>query len=322
MNVLLMYSTHVPSAEHIARLESQHGTVRVSVANSEADALALAQTADAIFGHRYLRQCLPHARRLRWVQSTAGGVDRLPLDALAEQGVTLTRMTVSAPVIARHAVTLAWAVTRRLPEAVARQRDGRWDASFNWPPQPQTAAVFGMGAIGRAVAQCLHADGITVYGVRRTSQEKIPAPFSRVYDRTSWRDVLPLVDWCILALPHTPETRGQFDHEALSQLPEHAVLVNVGRGETVVTNDLVQVLGQGHLSGAALDVVAPSPTGPDDPIWRTPRLLITPHVAAHSWERPAALERFCEAQLARYRAGIPLQNQVSLPSRTQNTEAH
>ncbi|MFO8099843.1 MAG: D-2-hydroxyacid dehydrogenase [Salinibacter sp.] len=321
MNVLLMYSTHAPSAEHITRLESRHGGVRVSVADSEADARAQAQTADVIFGHRYLRQCLPQARRLRWVQSTAGGVDRLPLDALAKQGVMLTRMTVSAPVIARHAVTLAWAVTRRLPEAVARQREGQWDASFDWPPQPQRAAVFGMGAVGKAVAQCLHADGITVYGVRRRSQETMPAPFARVYDRTSWRDVLPHVDWCILALPHTAGTRGQFDREALSRLPAHAVLVNVGRGETVITSDLVQVLEQGHLSGAALDVISPSPTGPDDPVWHTPRLLLTPYVAAHSRERPAALERFCEAQLARYRAGTPLQNQVLLPSRTPNAEA-
>jgi len=312
MHVLLMYSTHTPHADHLKRLKDVHPSISVSVANSEQEAIEQVQTAEVIFGHRYLRQCLPHARRLRWVQTTAGGVDRLPCRELARMDVTLTRMTVASPVIARHATTLAWAITRRIPEALARQQAGHWDKEFDWPPLPQTAVVFGTGSIGRAIARQLRADGITVYGVKRTLDGSAGDAFERVYDRTTWRDVLPHVDWCILALPHTPETRGLFDEEVMRQLPAHAVLVNVGRGETVVTDDLRRVLREGHLSGAALDVIHPTPLEADDPIWHTPRLLITPHVAAHFPERGRKIEEFCEEQLARYVAEKPLRSRVAL----------
>lgn len=319
MHVLLMYSTHTPHADHVKRLKDVHPSINVSIAENEPEAIEQAQRAEVIFGHRYLRQCLPHAQQLRWVQTTAGGVDRLPCQDLARMGVTLTRMTVASPVIARHAITLAWAITRRVPEAVKRQRAGCWDNAFDWPPPPQTAVVVGTGCIGQAIARRLQADGITVLGVKRTYDGAAIEGFERIYDRSNWRHALPRADWCFLALPITAETRGMFNEDVLRQLPSHAVLVNVGRGETLVTTDLRRVLEAGHLSGAALDVIHPKPSGPDDPIWQTPRLLITPYVAAHSRDRGRDIERFCEAQLARYVAEEPLRNEVDLANQKSKT---
>ena len=103
-----------------------------------------------------------------------------------------------------------------------------------------------------------------------------------------------------------------FDETAMRALPGHAVLVNVGRGETLVTQDLSRVLSDGHLGGAALDVVHPEPSGPEDPIWRAARLIITPHVAAHHRERGTAIERFCEEQLLRFATSQPLLDVVDL----------
>lgn len=311
MHVLLMYSTHEPSPEHVARLEGLGDAIRVTVAESEETARAAARDAEVIFGHRYLRQSLPQARRLRWVQSTAGGTDRLPRRELARKQVVLTRMTATAPTVARHAVTLAWAIARRLPNAMDRQTDGRWEDGFDWPPRPEEALVLGTGHVGGAIAERLCADQIRCYGARRTPSSGSTDPFDRIYDRASWPEVLPRIDWLFLALPHTPETRNLVGEEVLRALPARAIVVNVGRGETLVTEDLCGALASGHLSGAALDVVHPRPTGPEDPIWETPRLLITPHVGAHSRERSRTMERFCEEQLARYLAGEPLENRVA-----------
>jgi len=312
MHALIMYSTHRPSDQHVARLCASGPETRVTVARDEAHAIESAADAEVILGHRYLRQVLPHAPALRWVQSTAGGVDRLPLRALADRGVTLSRCSTSSPAIARHALALAWALQRCLPQATQRQRDGVWDNTFEWPAAPRRAIVFGTGSIGRALARRLEREGLEVVGVRQRDGQTPPGFTEVLTTRERWEPRLGAFDWCFLALPHTPQTGGLFDAEVLSRLRSDAVLVNVGRGETLVTADLVRLLREGHLAGAGLDVIWPKPTAQDDPVWRTPRLLITPHIAAHDAERPAQIEAFVERQFDAFLRGRPLEDIVNL----------
>lgn len=307
-----MYSTHQPSQEHLERLGRIHPSLKITVAETEEVARENVDKAEVIFGHRYLKQCLPQAKNLRWVQTTAGGVDRLPCLELAERKILLTRMTLTAPVIARHGVTLAWAMVRCLPDCWHRQSQGIWEPSFQWLPFPHRAIVLGTGSIGRAIAKILQSDGIETIGVKRSLNGDSRPEFDRLYDRIAWRQVLPEVDWCFLALPHTPETQGMVDETVLRTLPRHGIVVNVGRGETLVTQDLCRILQEGYLGGAALDVVHPKPTGPEDPIWKTPRLSITPYVAAHYAERNSETEQFCEGQLIRYVHNQELLNLVEL----------
>jgi phosphoglycerate dehydrogenase-like enzyme len=211
-------------------------------------------------------------------------------------------------------VTLAWAVTRRLPDAWHRQQLGTWNHQFEWLPFPQRAIVFGTGGIGRAIATLLNAEGIEVTGVKRTVEESSLPEFAHLYDQHSFFTALPRSDWCFLALPNTPETENLIDRKVLCSLPSHAVVVNVGRGQTLVTSDLCEVLATGHLGGAALDVIYPQPTDPKDPIWKTPRLIITPCVSARYKNRSLDEEKFCEAQLARFISGKLLLGLVDLNS--------
>lgn len=311
MRILLMYSTHEPSPAHRQRLMAMQPEIEVVVARSEQEAVEQSPLAAIIFGHRYLRQCLPFAENLRWVQSTAGGVDRLPCDELARKGTILTNMTLAADTIARHAVTMAWSINRKIPDFWQQQIRGVWHQPSEWLPHPRRAIVFGMGSIGLAVAKILASDGIEVIGVKKTPIAPPLPPFTKVCDDDgSWFDELPHVDWCFLALPNTPETQNIFNKRVLSYLPAHAVLVNVGRGETLVTQDLCELLKQGHLGGAALDVVFPKPTDSQDLLWGTPRLYITPHVASHCHERASNIEKFCEQQLLRFIKNEPLSNLV------------
>jgi phosphoglycerate dehydrogenase-like enzyme len=302
MRILAMYGLFAPSASHLSRLRGA-GDV-VAVADSEEAAIAAAADAEIILGHRYLRQCLPFARRLRWVQSTAGGVAHLPLAELRAGSVRLSRDAISGPAIARHALTLAWALQRGLPAAFAAQAEGRWAPPAAWAPVPREAVVFGVGEIGRAIAGLLRRDGLRVTGVRRARSAGAPPEFDAVVGADEGEAALARADWCFLALPATAATRGWFDARRLALLPAHACLVNVGRGGCVVTGDLCRLLAAGHLAGAALDVMEPKPAGPDDPVWRTPRLLVTPHVASHRAERVEEMERLVEAQLERLRGGL------------------
>lgn len=313
MRILLMYSPDPPSSSHLDRLRGMDANISVTVATCEEDAIAAAKEADIIFGHRFLRQCVPHAQKLRWVQSTTNGVDRLPCNALAKQGVTLTRFTGSAADVGRHAVALALAVNRGLYQAWNDQANRRWTKDISPLPPPERAVVFGTGNIGRAIARFLQGMDLEVAGVKRSLDHKTPARhFDRLYDRHSWTAALEDADWCFLALPHTEETEHMIDRETLHQLPDHATVVNVGRGETLDVAHLASVLRNGHLGGAALDVLPADlePLPPDHFLWDVPRLLITPHVAAYSPIRQRRVEAFIESQLQRFLSGQPLKEVV------------
>lgn len=313
MHILLMYSPHQPSEQHLYRLQAVDADVSLTVAESEEEAIAAAEDADVIFGHRYLRQCLPHARKLHWVQSTTNGVDRLPLRALEEQGVTLTRFTGSAKDVARHALALALAMNRGLPQAWHHQQSQRWDKNISILPAPKRAIVFGTGNVGRRIARLLRGMDLEVVGVKRSlEQEKSDDDFDQLVDQHSWHAAMEEADWCFLALPHTEETTDMIDEEALRRLPEHATVVNVGRGETLELQGLTSLLRDDRLGGAALDVLPAhlEPLPADHPLWEMPRLLITPHVAAYNPSRQERVEAFVEAQLRRFLARQPLKEVV------------
>ncbi len=284
MKVLLMYSTHVPSPEHVEHLRALGCEVRV--AGSEEEALCEATTAEVIFGHRYLRQCLPTAARLRWVQSTAGGVDHLPVRELAGRGILLSRSVCLAGVVARHAHTMAWSLTRGLPHFADAQRERRWDPAHDWLPLPRKAMVIGLGPIGREIVRLTERDDIAVTGVDQSVK--------------NWRDLLPEMDWIFIAIPGRPDTEKFVDSPFLSALKTSAVFVLVGRAETVDLAALCAALQAGNLGAAALDVLPEDGKASGHRVWRTPRLILTPHVAAHAVERPGWIEREAEEQLRRY----------------------
>lgn len=295
--LLLMYSTHAPSAGHCARLEKLGCTV--TVARHESEAIRLAADAEVVCGHRYLRQSLPAARRLRWVHSTAGGVERLPLRELSARGVLLSRSVCMTDTIARHAIVSAWAVTRGLPHFVRRQAERRWDPGFaGWLPRPARAVVIGTGAIGGKILHLLRGEGVHAEGVNRS--------------RTDWRALVAESDWVFLALPLTPATRMFLDEDAIRSMKSTAVFVLAGRAGTVDFDALCAALRAGRLGGAAVDLLPDDWQTPEHPVWETPRLLITPHVAAHAAERPALLEREAEHQVARFLAGKSPEHLVDL----------
>jgi phosphoglycerate dehydrogenase-like enzyme len=110
-------------------------------------------------------------------------------------------------------------------------------------------------------------------------------------------------DVVVNTLPLTEQTRHLFDARSFAAMKTGAFFINVGRGGTVVTADLVEALKQGRVGGAGLDVTDPEPLPQDHPLWRLPNVIITPHVSADSeFEENRHWEIACE-NLRRYAAG-------------------
>jgi D-3-phosphoglycerate dehydrogenase len=123
-------------------------------------------------------------------------------------------------------------------------------------------------------------------------------------------EILPRIDILILAAPLTDVTRNMIDARRLALLPQGAIVVNVARGQLVVTDDLVAALESGHLGGAAVDVTEPEPLPPESRLWNQPNVIITPHVGGQAATRIDDMTNFFCANLARYQSGRPLSNQV------------
>lgn len=311
--ITLMYSNYRPDSAHVRRLEALAGAGRVAVAADEASAVAHAPATSIVLGHRWLRQILPHAPDLRWVQTTAAGYDQLPLADLARRGIVLTRNTLNAAAIAHHAVALAWALLRRLPQACEAQRQSRSAAPFDMLPLPRAALIIGLGAIGMQTAALLRGLGLHVRGAARSGSAAQRAVCDEFLPGAGWRDALARSDIVVLALPLDASTRGCFGRAEIDALPPHAIVINVARAGLLDVAALAAALRAGRLGGAGLDVLDPIPAA-DDPLWTTPNLLITPKVAAHHPQMQAQFEAFAEAQVRRYLSGLPLEHCVELPA--------
>ncbi len=167
-------------------------------------------------------------------------------------------------------------IVRRLDE----QRARRW-----WPEQSGTLegkrlGIMGAGSIGRAIAKRARALGAWVTGISRSGTES--PEFGAVYPLEHLAEFLQDLDYLVAVLPDTPETQNLLNEETLALLSPHAYFINVGRANVVDDAALIAALEQHRLAGAVLDVFDEEPVPEDSPLWNTPNLLMTAHMAAVS----------------------------------------
>ncbi|HSJ28463.1 MAG TPA: D-2-hydroxyacid dehydrogenase [Acidimicrobiia bacterium] len=240
---------------------------------------------------------------VRWIQSTWAGVDGLDWSRIPED-VPVTAMTgVFGPQIVEFVFGHLLGRTQRIPERYATRR---WDETLPSLLRGSTLGVLGTGSIGTAVADAGRAFGMIVRGCRR-SMEPHPS-FDEMYDTGTIGAFADGLDHLVVVLPATAETARLVDRSVLNRLAVGATLINVGRGATVVTEDVIGAVIDGRVGLAVLDVTDPEPLPSDHPAWTTPGILVTGHTAAHSLPQdvvPAFL-----ANLARFTDGEPLVGQV------------
>lgn len=268
--------------------------------------------ADAVIGWCTLDMVKANPR-LRWVQLDTVGIEMHPernAELAARAILTCNLRNVSSPLVAEHAVALLLALSRRLQDYQRQQRQRIWDPSVARLAQMQVldgrkALIVGLGSIGSRVAGILYGMGMQVSAVRNRSLDPPPG-VHRVGTLTQLTEFLADSDVVINTLPQTPQTRHLFDTTAFSRMKSGALFINVGRGSSVVTADLVAALQQGHLAGAGLDVVDSEPLVRNHPLWRMNNVIITPHVAARSLAVKQREWWVMRENLRRYVAGDPM----------------
>jgi phosphoglycerate dehydrogenase-like enzyme len=212
--------------------------------------------------------------------------------------------------ISAHIMAFVLAFARGFQVYLPQQLHSDWtqDAPAVHLPDA-TAVIVGVGGIGAEAARLCSEFGMTVLGVDPRRTEALPG-VAELHRPDALHSILPRGDFVIVTVPETPETRGMFGSVEFELMNQGAFFINIGRGSTVILDDLVEALSQGHLAGAGLDVFQMEPLPTDHPLWRMPGVLITPHVAGTG---PYLQERRTELFIdncRRFNDGLPLRNVV------------
>ncbi len=257
-----------------------------------------------------LRDVWDQCDALRWVHVAAAGVDRLVFPELAASHVVVTNAHgVFDRPIAEYVLGAVLAHAKQTHPSADLQRRHTWEHRETRSTTGARALVVGTGGIGREIARLLGAVGMQVTGAGRTARTRDPH-FGEVVASADLARHAGDVDYLVNAAPLTPATRGLIDAAVLAALPAHAHLVNIGRGESVVTDDLVAALRDRQLDGATLDVVDPEPLPLGHPLWDLPGVVITPHMSGDvvGW-RAALADQFVD-NAQRWLTGEPLRGVV------------
>jgi phosphoglycerate dehydrogenase-like enzyme len=240
------------------------------------------------------------APRLRWMHFLTAGREGFDAVGIPPHIAVTQTAGASAPVVAEHAMALLLALGRRLPDVLAQQAERRWDrapALRASSLENRAMAIVGYGRIGREIARRAHAFGMRVIALSRDGKSAPPAGQGRPL--TALHEVLAQSDVVVLAIALTPQTRHLVDAAALARFRPGSLLVNVSRGAVVDQAALCEALASGRLGGAGLDVTDPEPLPPDDPLWRAPNLIVSPHIAVEG--SPPTEERLRDGALAELR---------------------
>lgn len=249
---------------------------------------------EVLLGWRLPTGLAPRLPALRWVCSIAAGVEKLMAPDLPPQ-IPMSRVVDpdQALGIAQHVALMVLRHVRQLPLYDEQQRQRSW-TRYPKAAARDRVAVLGLGEVGRAVLEPLRALGFPVEGWNRNTGPLL--------------ELLARSDIVINALPLTPQTEGILNADAFAAMPRGGYLINVARGGHVLEPDLIASIKSGHLAGAALDVQQTEPMSPEDPLWTTPGVMITPHIAAQSSMETVA-QQFV-AGLRCLQQGLPLPNPV------------
>ena len=266
----------------------------------------------------YIGICSPAVLRagpkLRWIQSITAGVDLCTgAPELAGRELTVTNAQgVFGPQIADQTMGMLLTLTRRLNKYAEERRTQKFshppadprvalDSGY-WELEGKTMLVVGLGGIGTEVAKRAHAFGMRIIATRNSSRSG-PSYVEYVGLSDEVVKLAARADVVVNALPLTPQTRGMFNLAFFQAMKPTAIYVNVGRGETAVTADLVQALQRRVIAGAALDVTDPEPLPDGHPIWQMQNVVLTPHSAGASDQVKHRLMVLAAENLRRYVAG-------------------
>lgn len=249
------------------------------------------------------------APKLKWIQSTAAGVDwLLPLDWLPRDVMLTNNRGAHGPKAFDTVMMSLLMLHQRVPALFAHQQAHKWQPIYTTPIAGKTAVILGFGDLGEHSGRAAKAMGMQVIAVTRSGKPNRHA--DRVVKTARLDSVLPKADYLVVTTPLTAETRGLMSRARLDLLKPDAGLINIGRSPIIDYEALRAKLDAGELAGAVLDVFDKEPLPADSPWWTTKNTIILPHLSCDDPRYIARLFDFWFSNFERLLAGKKLRNIV------------
>ena len=225
-------------------------------------------------------EALSGCQSLRWLQTRSAGTDQYQRPGVLPKGARLTSASGAyGHSVSEHMLAMLLSAMKRLPGYQALQREGRWtDLGQVKSLAGAQVLCVGTGDLGSSFARLCKALGAHTIGIRR-DVSKAAEGIDKMYAIAELDQLLPQADVVALNLPHADDTVRLIDRRRMLLMKKDAILLNAGRGSTVDCEALAQVLKEGHLWAACLDVTDPEPLPTGHPLWQQGRAMITPHAA-------------------------------------------
>ena len=221
------------------------------------------------------------ADRLKVISRYGIGIDNIDLEYARKKKVVVTNTPgANAASVAELAIGLILSLLRNIPTAIVTTKKGEWKRFNGFTLVGKTVGIVGFGTIGKELARRLLGFQCTLLAYDPYLASESAKDFG--VKLLPLEDVLSRSDVISLHLPVTNETRRLVDLTFLSTMKPGSYLVNTARGDIVDESALLDALQSGHISGAALDVFSEEPPDISKPIFSNPKVLVTPHMAAHT----------------------------------------
>ncbi|MBB5181826.1 phosphoglycerate dehydrogenase-like enzyme [Planomicrobium koreense] len=234
------------------------------------------------YGEDICAEDIEAARKLKWIMVASAGIEKMPHEAIAARGITVSNVkgihkTPMAESVLAHILSLK----RSLSFIYESQQKGEWNRKTGSSElRGSTALILGPGAIGSEIGRLLQAFGVQTIGCNRTG--KASEYMEEMVPFESILEMLPKADIVISVLPSTEETRNMLRKEHFAAMKNDAIFMNFGRGDLFEDETLIEALETNEIGTAVLDVFSQEPLPSDHPYWRMSNIVISPHASSHS----------------------------------------
>lgn len=225
----------------------------------------------------FLQNDISEFKNLKFIQATSAGTDRLPMDYIKENNISLHNAggVYSVP-MAEFAVLVTLLIYKQSFGFFESQKNKLWQKQRNLLElSDKRVLIVGTGSVGRECAKRFSAFTDNVYGIDLFACEA--EYFKNILPMSELENQLKLSDIVVLTLPLTDKTEGLFNKDLFAAMKKSSVIVNLARGKIIVESDLIHALEANEIGGAALDVFETEPLPENSAFWKMPNVIITPH---------------------------------------------
>ncbi len=249
----------------------------------------LIKSADALYDFPWNeRRRHPHeyAPNLKWMQTSSAGVGRAAQAMGIAPGdlVITTASGVHARPLAEFVMMVLLMGAKEYCRIVREQKAHNWERFCSDELTGKTVAIVGAGRVGREVAKLARAFDMKPVGMTREFRADRAAELGldRLYSRDDLHEMLSSADAVVVCAPHTPDTENIIGAKELSLLKKGVTFINIGRGQLVDEDALIERIRDGSIGFTGLDVFRTEPLPSDSPLWDFPNVIVNPHSASTS----------------------------------------